>query len=69
MTTKDQTPEFVGLSVRETAKKSGCGRSIVYEAIASGRLRAKKLGRRTIVLEHDRQSWLDSLPAVKATAQ
>jgi len=42
-------------------------RSYLYEEIASGRLRAVKRGRISIVLELERQRWLESLPAAKST--
>jgi hypothetical protein len=37
-------------------------RSYLYLEIASGRLRAVKRGRRTIVLAEDLDAWLRSLP-------
>ena len=40
----------------------GC-RSFLYSEIKSGRLRARKRGRRTIVLAEDREAWRRSLPA------
>ena len=41
---------------------AGIGRSSVFEAIRSGELVARKMGRRTIVLEGDLRTWLSSLP-------
>jgi excisionase family DNA binding protein len=67
LNTHEHQYEAVGRSVKETAEKSGVCRSIVYEEIASGRLKARKLGRRTIILESDRRAWLESLPVVKAS--
>jgi excisionase family DNA binding protein len=55
----------IGFSVAEAAKKAGVGRSTIYEELASGRLRARKLGRRTIILKSDHQEWLASLPTLK----
>ena len=36
----------------------------LYEAIAAGRLVARKRGRRTIILAEDLRKWLDAMPAV-----
>jgi excisionase family DNA binding protein len=54
-----------GLNVLEAAKIAGVGRSTIYEELASGRLSARKLGRRTIIPEHSLRVWLDSLPAYR----
>ena len=56
----------LGLTVPEAAKVAGVGRSTVYEELASGRLKARKLGRRTIILEADLRDWLAALPAMKS---
>lgn len=49
-------------TVDETALIVGCGRTILYEEINAGRLRARKIGRRTIILREDREAWLSALP-------
>jgi excisionase family DNA binding protein len=50
------------LSVSEAAKELGIGRTKTYELIASGRLRAVKLDRRTMILYRDIEDFLASLP-------
>ena len=49
-------------SVEEAATRANCGRTTVYAAIKSGALKARKIGRRTIILEEDLRRWLVSLP-------
>ncbi len=57
-----------GLSVIEAARLAGVGRSTIYEELASGRLQARKLGRRTVILDADLRQWLASLPVMKSSA-
>jgi len=49
------------LSINEVCTVTGLGRTKVYEAINSGSLKARKLGKRTIVLQDDLASFLTSL--------
>jgi excisionase family DNA binding protein len=50
------------LSIAEVCAHTGLGRDIVYKAIRSGRLVARKLGRRTLITERDLRRFLDRLP-------
>jgi hypothetical protein len=50
-------------TIPELVSDSGVGRSKIYEEIAAGRLKVKKLGKRTLVLHGDAIAWLASLPA------
>jgi len=45
------------------AAQHGVSRSTVYRLLASGDLKARKLGRRTLVDVQHSQTWLQSLPA------
>ena len=48
---------------------AGAGsRSEIYEALRRGDLKAKKRGRRTIILREDLAAYLSSLPDYKAVA-
>lgn len=61
-----KSPELtlkLGLSIDESVQASSIGRTKIYEAIGSGKLIAKKVGRRTIILPKDLETYLDSLPA------
>jgi hypothetical protein len=40
----------------------GIGRTLAYDEIKSGRLRVKKVGRRTLVARDDAEDWLANLP-------
>ena len=66
----DQIPEFhrEGLSITEACRIAGIGRTKIYEAIAGGHLKARKLGKRTIVLRSDLNFFLTSLPLVGTDA-
>ena len=55
----------LAFSIPEVCETSGLGRTAVYEEIRSGRLIARKCGRRTLVLLADLEAWLSSLPRAK----
>ena len=54
----------LGYSIPEVVRLTSIGRSSIYEALASGRLKARKLGKRTIVLENDIADFLKALPSL-----
>jgi excisionase family DNA binding protein len=55
------------LDIPTVCRRSGLGRSYVYEAIRRGELRARKFGRATRVLRPDYESWLAAAPPVVPT--
>jgi excisionase family DNA binding protein len=58
------------LSVEDFCNSYGVGRTTAYEEISSGRLRAVKVGRRTLIPETSAADWLKSLaPVATASAQ
>lgn len=44
-------------------------RTYAYAEIARGRLKAIKLGARTLIRAEDAEAWLNSLPAIEGRAQ
>jgi excisionase family DNA binding protein len=51
-------------SIAETCALTGLGRDAVYAAIRDGLLVARKLGRRTIIIDDDLRQFLAGLPRV-----
>lgn len=45
-------------TIKEVTSSLGIGRSTIYAAIAHHRLKAVKLGSRTLILRDDLQSWI-----------
>jgi excisionase family DNA binding protein len=65
------TGEFIeklAFSVDEAAARSDHGRDAIYDAIRNGRLKAKKVGRRTIITADDLRQYLNSLPPLRLPA-
>jgi hypothetical protein len=54
------------MSVAEFCERYGPGRTKAYEELRSGRLRGRKIGKRTIITEDDAKDWLRHLPAMEA---
>ncbi len=48
-------------SIPEVCRTASIGRTRLYSEISEGRLRAVKVGRRTLVRAADLDAWLDSL--------
>jgi excisionase family DNA binding protein len=55
-------------SIEEFCQRFGIGRTSVYQEIKLGRLRARKIGRRTVILEDDAKDWLRHLPLMKTVS-
>ena len=55
-------------SIPEIIARNGIGRDKIYEEIRAGRLRARKLGKRTLILDSDEQAWRDALPLLELPA-
>lgn len=51
----------LALSIQETCEKTGLGTTKIYSLINSGKIKAKKIGKRTVVLSKDLEEFLDNL--------
>ena len=60
---------LLAYSVEEFCALSGLGRSFLYEAIRNGDLKARKAGRRTLILSAEAQRYLDTLPEVETAGE
>lgn len=65
MNAPDRQVQAEGLTLADASAVSGIGRTKLYQAIAQGRLKARKFGSRTIVLRSDLLRFLTSLPEVQ----
>jgi excisionase family DNA binding protein len=64
---KSESPfHRAALSIPEVCAATGLGRDSVYHAIRTGRLIARKYGRRTVVLDDDMHAFLRALPKIEA---
>jgi excisionase family DNA binding protein len=57
--------ERKAFTIREIAARNRIGKDSVYEEVRAGRLRARKLGKRTIVLDTDEEAWRAALPLLE----
>ncbi|MGO9686165.1 MAG: helix-turn-helix domain-containing protein [Beijerinckiaceae bacterium] len=55
------------MSIDEFCERYGPGRTTAYAELNSGRLRGRKIRRRTVITEDDAEDWLRRLPAVPAS--
>jgi len=49
-------------NIEEFCRRYGIGRTTAYAEIAAGRLRRRKVGKRSLITEEDAEAWLKSLP-------
>lgn len=53
------------MSVEEFCERYGVGRTRFYEEIKQRRLRARKVGKRTIITDDEAEAWLQRLPLLE----
>jgi excisionase family DNA binding protein len=61
-----ETLPTLAYSIEDAAKASGVGRTKLFELIKDGKLRARKVGRRTLITADDLKQMLDNLPVREA---
>ncbi|WP_421621779.1 helix-turn-helix domain-containing protein [Alkalilimnicola ehrlichii] len=59
MNTETNNP--LSYSVNDACRALGIGRTTLYDEIKQGRLRALKVGRRTLIRHRDAEAWLNRL--------
>jgi excisionase family DNA binding protein len=60
-------PVKEAFAVKEICRAYGICRETVYNEIRHGRLRALKLGKKTVILRSDAEKWASSLPTLDLT--
>ncbi|WP_426025261.1 hypothetical protein [Brevundimonas sp. TSRC1-1] len=58
---RDNRP--TAFSVRQFCEMHAIGRTTFYEEVKYGRLRIRKLGKRTLVLREEAERWISALPS------
>ena len=69
----DTARDFLGIerrsySVPEIAYRNNTSALTIWRALASGALKGKKIGRRTVILAEDEAVWLAGLPTTGGRA-
>jgi excisionase family DNA binding protein len=57
--------EVLAYTLRQACTVSGIGRTTIYAEIKCGRLKARKIGRRTVILAEDLTDYLRQLPDLR----
>ena len=55
----------LAFTIAQAAAASASGKTVIYAAIKTGELPARKRGRRTLILAADLRAWLEKLPALE----
>ena len=55
------------MSIARFSEEYAIGRTKAYEELKSGRLRGRKIGKRTIISQDDAEAWLQRLPTLPVT--
>ncbi len=58
----------IALTVKEACATARIGRTTLYGAIRRGDLVARKLGKKTLILEADVRRWIEQLPTIPRSA-
>lgn len=58
-------PCSLALGPRQAGVVAGLGHDLIYDAIRLKKLKARKLGRRTVIMREDLEEWLKSQPPLE----
>jgi excisionase family DNA binding protein len=58
----------IALSPSDVCRSYSIGKTQLYAEIKAGRIKTRKLGRRTLIAAADVQAWFNSLPVSKREA-
>jgi hypothetical protein len=64
----DHLEQKQAFSPDEFGRRNGLGRTSVFKEIRTGRLDARKAGRRTIITRRAEKAWQESLPSANPSA-
>jgi excisionase family DNA binding protein len=53
------------VSITESCRLLGVGRTKLYELIASGELRIREIGRKSLIAMSDLQRWAEQVPTLE----
>jgi excisionase family DNA binding protein len=67
-TDKEDLADREAFAVREFCARYGICRQTFYDEVHRGRLRAVKLGKKTLVLRADADAWVATMPALELSA-
>lgn len=56
----------IAYTIKEACAVSRTGKTSLYAAIRRGELIARKLGKKTLILEGDLRHWIERLPTLDA---
>jgi excisionase family DNA binding protein len=56
-------------TVAEACSVARTGKTVLYQAIKTGALRALKRGRRTLILPADLRDWVEGLPPIETKSR
>lgn len=56
----------IAYTIKEVCSLSRIGKTSLYAAIGRGELVARKLGKKTLILEVDFRRWIETLPTINS---
>jgi excisionase family DNA binding protein len=56
-------------TIPQCCRMAAIGRTKFYELIASGEIRVRKVGKKTLVAASDLRQWVERLPAIESKSR